>query len=80
MAGSVRKSSRRKPAKKTSSKRKSAKRSTSRRKKSALRKDGKYTWVGFVKHYQTEHDMDYGEAMHAAKGAWAEYKVEHGME
>ncbi len=67
MAGSVRKTS-------------TKKRTTSRR-KASTRKNGKFTWVGFVKHYQKEHGIEsYGEAMSKAKGPWKSYKKAHGIE
>ncbi len=88
MAGSVRKTSKKKTSAKKGSRKstsKGSRKKTSRRKaskrKASLRKNGNLTWVGFVKKYQKDNDLEsYGQAMREAKEPWIAYKDTHGIE
>ncbi len=70
---SERKSSKRKSSVRKTSGRKTSGRKTSKRKVPA-KKNGKFTWVGFVKDYARRHNIEYGQALSQAKHEWADYK------
>jgi len=82
MAGTRKKSSRRK--KSTCRPRKKS--TTRRSKRGALKytkgpNKGKYTWLGFLKQFAADRsDLSYGEAMKAAKPEWKQYKKDQGYE